>query len=54
MDNQNFKKIDSITKQAIIAINRSSCKNCPIEHINCNEIYMKLCTFSFIKGYKSR
>ena len=53
MNNQKIKKINSITKQAIIANGRSSCENCPIGQKNCNEIYIKLCTFSFIKGYKA-
>lgn len=53
MSNQNIKKVDSITKQAIIANGRSSCKNCPIGQFNCNEQHRKLCIFSFIKGYKS-
>ena len=53
MDNQNIEKLDSITQQALKAINRSSCKDCPIGHFNCEEQYIKLCTFSFIKGYKA-
>lgn len=45
--------MDYLEKQAKVANGRSSCKNCPIGQINCNENYMKLCTFSFIKGYKA-
>lgn len=48
-----IKKLDYLTLRALKANGLSTCNNCPIGFNNCNDLYIKLCTFAFIKGYKS-
>lgn len=48
-----IKKLDYLTLKALKANGLSTCDKCPIGFNNCNDLYIKLCTFAFIKGYKS-
>lgn len=48
-----FDKLSSLEKKARIKAGRAKCTDCPIGMKNCNMQLLKLCTYSFVKGYKS-
>ena len=48
-----IKKLDYLTERALNANGLSSCDKCPIGFDNCTDLHIELCTFAFVKGYKS-